>query len=109
MKIEIWKSGINETFGNVNYYKNLNEKEKRIKLITMDSLAKMIKHGKIRNNKASNYHNKNSTAEYYYLKHPIIIDNEEYMVNMDIRKVPQAHGRFYIHSVKTNKVEITGN
>lgn len=80
-----------------------------IKLATMDSLAKMIKYGKVRSKNACNYHNKNSNAEYYYLKHPIIVDNEKYIVNMDIRKVPNAYGRFYIHSIKMNKVEIPGN
>lgn len=109
LKIEIWKSGINETFGNAKYYKNLTTKEKLIKLTTMDNLAKMIKHGKVRSNKASNYHNKNSSAEYYYLIHPIIIDNEKYMVNIDIRKVPNVSGRFYIHSVQTKRAEIPGN
>lgn len=43
LKIEIWKNGIMETFGNASYYKNLSITDKKIKLATMDSLAKMIK------------------------------------------------------------------
>ena len=109
MDIEIWKSGINETFGNAKYYKNLSTKQKKIKLITMDSLAKMIKYGKVRCNKASNYHKPNSLAEYYYLMHPILIDGIKYVVNMDIRKVPNTIGRFYIHSIQTKEAKIPGN
>jgi len=109
MNVEIWASGINETFGNANYYKNLSKKDKKIKLATMDNLAKMIKYGEIRTSEASNYHNSNSPAKYYYLQHPIIIDGVNYMVNMDIRKVPNINGRFYIHSIDTKKVETPGN
>lgn len=108
LKIEIWKNGILETFGNAKYYKNLSTTDKKIKLATMDSLAKMIKYGEIRANSATNYHNSSSTAEYYYLEHPITIDGNKYMVNMDIRKVPNYNGRFYIHSIDTKKVETPG-
>ena len=101
MNIEIWRKGIDETFGNKSYYKNLSQEEKKIKLSTMENLAKMIKFGKIRAKSALNNHKPNSTARYYYLEHPIKIDNIEYMVNIDIRKVPNMNGRFYIHSVKT--------
>ena len=83
MKIEIWKSSINETFGNANYYKNLSVTDKKIKLATMDSLAKMIKYGEIRAEEASNYHNSNSPAQYYYLNHPINVNGKEY--NVDVK------------------------
>lgn len=109
LKIEIWKSGINETFGNANYYKNLSLQDKKIKLATMDSLAKMIKYGEVRAKNTTNYHNAKSTAMYYYLEHPIIVDGTQYMVNMDIRKVPKTNGRFYIHSINTKKIGTTGN
>ena len=109
LKIEIWKSGINETFGNANYYKNLSLQDKKIKLATMDSLAKMIKYGEVRAKNTTNYHNAKSTAMYYYLEHPIIVDGTQYMVNMDIRKVPETNGRFYIHSINTKKIGTTGN
>lgn len=108
LKIEIWKNGINETFGNEKYYKSLSDDNKKIKLATMDSLAKMIKYGEVRNAQAKNYHNNNSTATYYYLEHPITIDGIKYMVNMDIRKVPNYNGRFYIHSVDTKKIGTPG-
>ncbi len=100
MKIEIWKKGILETFGNHKYYKNLSQQEKKIKLSTLDSLAKMIKYGKIRSCPKNNNHNSKSKAIYHYLKHPIIIDGIQYIVNIDIRKVPNEVGRFYIHSIK---------
>lgn len=109
LKIEIWKSGINESFGNANYYKNLSSQDKKIKLATMDSLAKMIKYGEVRAKSATNYHNMKSTAKYYYLKHPIVVDGVQYMVNMDIRKVPDTNGRFYIHSINTKKIGTPGN
>ena len=109
MKIEIWKSSINETFGNANYYKNLSVTDKKIKLATMDSLAKMIKYGEIRAEEASNYHNSNSPAQYYYLNHPINVNGKEYNVNIDIRKVPNSNVRFYIHSINTKKVGTPGN
>ena len=108
LKIEIWKNGINETFGNEKYYKSLSDDNKKIKLATMDGLAKMIKYGEVRNAQAKNYHNNNSTATYYYLEHPITIDGIKYMVNMDIRKVPNYNGRFYIHSVDTKKIGTPG-
>ena len=100
MMIEIWKKGIFETFGNHKYYRNLTQKEKKIKLATMDNLAKMIKYGKVRSKSMYNDHNPRSIIEYYYLKHPIVIDDIRYMVNIDIRKVPNKSGRFYIHSIK---------
>ena len=109
MKIEIWKSGISETFGNSDYYKNLSIELKKIKLATMMNLAKMIKYGKIRSISKPNQHNINSKAVYFYLEHPIIIDNVEYIVNIDIRCIPNTNGRFYIHSVKTKKEAINAS
>ena len=106
MKIEIWKSSISETFSNERYYAALSLKHKKAKIATMKCLAKMIKYGKLRSKDASNFHNFNSPARYYYLQHPVIIDNEKYIVNMDIRKVPNENGRFYIHSLKTKKLEL---
>lgn len=113
MNIEIWPSSIRESFGKPEYYNNLTIEQKKIKLSIIDNLAKMIKYGEIRSEKASNYHNPNSEAEYYYLKHPVKIDGNEYVVNMDIRKVPNSNGRFYIYSITDNiaqkKVGTKGN
>lgn len=53
----------------------------------MDSLAKIIKYDEFINLLAKNYHNTNSTVNYYYLEHLITIDGNKYMVNKDIRKV----------------------
>ena len=105
MLIEVWKSSISETFGKKSYYADLPEKQKKAKIATMLYLAKMIKYGKIRAIDSHNKHNMNSPARYYYLKHPIIIDDVEYIVNIDIRKVPNLNGRFYIHSLHTKKLE----
>lgn len=104
MEIEIWKKGINETFGNHFYYKNLSNKQKKMKLATMDYLAKMIKYGKVRAKEKNNKHNLKSEAKYYYLEHPIMIDEIEFMVTIDIRKGPNYNGKFYIHSIKTKKI-----
>ena len=67
-------------------------------------MAKMIKYGEVRAKNTTNYHNAKSTAMDYYLEHPIIVDGTQYMVNMDIRKVPETNGRFYIHSINTKKI-----
>ena len=75
----------------------------------MDSLAKMIKYDEFINLLVKNYHNTNSTANYYYLEHPITIDGNKYMINMDIRKVWNSNGRFFIHSIDTKKVGTKGN
>ena len=109
MKIEIWRRSISETFGKREYYSNLSIKDKKAKIATMKYLAKMIKYGKVRSKPASNDHNFNSPAIYYYLQHPIIIDGICYIVNIDIRKVPYETGRFYIHSLKTKKIGANGN
>ena len=44
----------------------------------------------------------NSTANYYYLEHPITIDYNKYMVNMDIRKVPNynVNDKYYYHQLE---------
>ena len=113
MKIEIWKSSISESFSNKNYYANLSDENKIKKLAIIDNLAKMVKYGEVRAKPASNKHNPNSPAQYYYLEHPINIDGIKYMVNMDIRKVPNTNGRFYIYSITDNiaqkKVGTVGN
>lgn len=44
-----------------------------------------------------------------YNYYPIIIDNVEYIVNIDIRCIPNTNGRFYIHSVKTKKEAINAS
>lgn len=103
MKIEIWKSGIRETFGNDKYYLNLSKNMKKSKIATMDSLAKLIKYGIIRSKEAKNYHNANSKVMYSYLEAPIIIDKITFKIKMDIRKSPNGQNRFYIHSLEIIK------
>lgn len=99
MKIEIWRNGINETFGNAKAYKNLTAQMKKAKLATMTNLAKMIKYGEVRSAEAKNYHNPNSKVTFAYLTHPITIDGIKYNIEMDIRKTRQG-SRFYIHKIK---------
>ncbi len=99
MKIEIWKKGINETFGNHSAYRNIPQNMKKAKLATMTNLAKMIKYGEVRSPESRNYHNPNSSVTFAYLTSPITIDGKKYNVNMDIRKTRQGN-RFYIHKIK---------
>lgn len=103
MEIEIRQSGIRETFGNPKYYDKLSFKMKKAKISTIEHLAKMIKYGVVRSQEAPNYHNKNSKVTYAYLKHPINIDEKNYLVNIDIRKSPKGENRFYIHSLELKK------
>jgi len=99
IEIEIWKSGISETFGNDRYYKNLPEDIKRAKIASMNSLAKLIKYGEVRSAEASNYHNPNSKVRYSYLTAPITIDGKNYDITIDIRRSPRGENRFYIHNL----------
>lgn len=99
MKIEIWKKGIKETFGNHSAYRDISLYMKKAKLATMNNLAKMIKYGEVRSAEAKNYHNPNSKVTFAYLTSPITIDGKKYNVDMDIRKTERGN-RFYIHKIK---------
>lgn len=108
IEIEIWKSGISETFGNDRYYKNLSDDIKKAKIASMDSLAKLIKYGEVRAPEASNYHDPNSKVKYSYLVAPITIDGKKYDITMDIRKSPKGENRFYIHNLSIkNEVDLS--
>ena len=100
MEIEIWKSGIRETFGNDRYYLNLPKEIKILKIATMECLDRIIMQGKIRAIDAKDYHNDNSKIFYSYLESNIIIDDNLYKVNIDIRRLPTGNNKFYIHSIK---------
>lgn len=101
--IEIWKSGIRETFGNDKYYMNLPRNIKIAKIASMDSLAKLIKYAKVKEKNIPNYHNVKSKVKYMYLENYIKIDREEYLVTIDIRMSPKGENRFYIHNLKIRK------
>ena len=103
MIVEVWKNGINETFGNDKYYNNLSENMKLAKIASIYSLAKLIKYGKVRSKEAENYHNKNSKVKYAYLISHIIIDNDKYNVTIDIRKLASGETKFYIHNLSLIK------
>lgn len=108
IKIEIWRSGISETFGNDKYYLKLSKDIKRAKIATMESLAKLVKYGKIRCKEATDYHNIKSKVKYAYLVYQIYIDNTPYKVTMDIRKYPNGENRFYIHNLSLqNKSDLS--
>ena len=103
MEIEITMRGVKETFGKDEYYTNLSEDEKLVKIASMSKLANLIKYGEVRAQEAPNYHDPNSKVRYAYLKAPLRVDGQEYTVNMDIRKSPNGENRFYIHSLQINK------
>ncbi len=102
-KIEIWKKGIQETFGNDKYYRNLSDKMKIYKIVTMETLAKLIKYGTKRAEDAANYHDKKSKVVFSYLESFVEIEGVVYKINIDIRKSPNGENRFYIHSFQKNK------
>lgn len=99
MEIYIYKGGINETLGKAEAYQNLSIYEKKVKLATMESLAKLIKYGEVRQAEAANYHNAQSTTTFAYLIAPIIVDGKKYHVEMDIKRTERGD-RFYIHKIK---------
>lgn len=103
MEIEIRQGGIRETFGNPDFYDALSQDMKKAKISTIPYLAKMVKFGEVRSPEAKNYHNNNSKVTYAYLKYPITIDGNDYIVNLDIRKSPNGENRFYIHSLDIKK------
>lgn len=99
MEIYIYKGGINETLGKAEAYQNLSFYEKKVKLATMENLAKLIKYGEVRQAEAANYHNAQSTTTFAYLIAPIIVDGKKYHVEMDIKRTERGD-RFYIHKIK---------
>lgn len=105
LKIEIRKSGINETFGNPKYYDNLTKDLKLAKIASMSELAKMIKYGEVRAKDSFNYHNPRSETKFSYLKSSINIDSVNYDVTMDIKRLPSNENIFYIHALKIKKQE----
>lgn len=100
MKVEVWKSGIKETFGNDKYYKNLSEEIKKAKIVTMEYLDKLIMYGKKRAEDARNYHNLSSDIKFSYLNITVIIDEKIYDINIDIKRLSDGKNKFYIHNLK---------
>lgn len=103
MKIEIWKNGMKETFGNDKYYLHLSNNMKKAKIASIKSLAKLIKYARVRSEDAKNYHNLNSKVMYSYLVSELKIDNNVYTVTIDIRKSPDGRNKFYIHNLSKKK------
>lgn len=96
VEIEIWKSGIKETFGNDKYYKNLSDEIKKAKIITMEYLDELIMYSKKRAEDALNYHNLKSDIKFSYLRILVEINNVVYYLNIDIKKNNDIN-KFYIH------------
>lgn len=109
LEIEIWKKGINETFGNDRYFALHSERYQKAKLAIMPQLAKLIKYGEVRAPERGNYHNAKSGVRYAYLSAPATVDGESYTVTMDIRRSPNGENRFYIHDLKLNKAVDTSS
>ena len=95
-EIEIWKSGIKETFGNDKYYKNLSDEIKKAKIVLMEYLDELIIHSKKRAEDALNYHNLRSDIKFSYLRILVEINNVIYYLNIDIKKYNDIN-KFYIH------------
>jgi len=109
MLIEIWRKGIRETFGNDRYYMKLPKNIKIAKIASMDSLAKLIKYAKVKVKNIPNYHSSRSKVKFMYLENYAKIDNQEYLVTIDIRMTPKGKNKFYIHNLKIKKREAYQN
>ena len=106
MDVEIWKSGIKETFGNDKYYNRLPTKIKIAKIVTMDYLDELIKLSKKRCEDADNYHDINSSVRFSYLKVPVLIDEDLFFINIDIKKV-KGMNKFYIHYLEKKEFNLS--
>ena len=106
MDVEIWKSGIKETFGNDKYYNKLPSKIKIAKIVTMDYLDELIKVSKKRCEDANNYHDINSGVRFSYLRVPVLIDEELFFINIDIKKV-KGMNKFYIHYLEKKEFNLS--
>lgn len=98
MQVEVWPSGIKETFGNIKYYTKLPTNLKIAKIASIEMLPELIKNGIIRKKEARNYHNPESKSSFAYLQSEATINGIEYQVNIDIKRIDNSD-RFYIHSI----------
>lgn len=102
VEIEIWASGIDETFGNKKYYGAKSKEMKLAKLASMEVLPELIRYGEVR--AESRMDSKNRNVEYDYLIAPLRVDDTQYWVTMDIKKYGEGVGnRFYVHNIVLNR------
>ena len=99
MQICVYKNGINETFSKKEYYKDLSDEWKLIKIAAALELDEIIRYGEVRAEEAENIHNENSDTTYAYLSAPITVNGREVIVDVDIRRTNRGD-RFYMHKIK---------
>lgn len=100
LHIEVWKRGIDETFRKGRYYPALSEEMKIAKIASVEHLPELIRTGTVRAPEKENFKNATYKSSFVYLKNEIEIDGKEYLVTMDIKKLPDNSNRFYIHDIK---------
>lgn len=100
LNIEVWKRGIDETFRKGKYYPALSDEMKIAKIASVEHLPELIRTGTVRAPEKGNFKNATYKSSFVYLKNEIEIDGKEYLVTMDIKKLPDNSNRFYIHDIK---------
>ena len=100
LNIEVWKRGIDETFRKGRYYPALSDEMKIAKIASVEHLPELIRTGTVRAPEKGNFKNATYKSSFVYLKNEIEIDGKEYLVTMDIKKLPDNSNRFYIHDIK---------
>lgn len=100
LAIEVWKSGIDETFRKGKYYPALSEEMKIAKIASVEQLPELIRTGTVRSPEKGNFKNPASRTSFIYLQNEMQIDGKEYLVTLDIKKLSDDSNRFYIHNIK---------
>lgn len=100
LNIEVWKRGIDETFRKGKYYPALSDEMKIAKIASVEHLPELIRTGTVRAPEKGNFKNATYKSSFVYLKNEIEIGGKEYLVTMDIKKLPDNSNRFYIHDIK---------
>lgn len=99
MQIYVYRKGINETFGKKEFYKDLSDEWKKVKIAVALELDEIIKYGEVRANEAENMHKQNSDTKFAYLTAPVTVDGKKVTVDIDIRRTNRGD-RFYMHKIK---------
>lgn len=99
MTVVITKDGIRETLGKGSRFETLPSKTKRLKLATIERIPELIKNATVRVDNVANYHNSRSDIKYVYLNSSAEIDNEEYDIEITVRKSKERN-KFWIHKIR---------
>nr|DAL78723.1 MAG TPA: Large polyvalent protein associated domain 23 [Bacteriophage sp.] len=99
MVVVITKRGIRETLGNKNRFETLPRKVKLLKLATIEKLPELIQSATLRADEALNYHNPKSKIKYAYLDSKAKIGEDEYTVEITVRKSEEKN-KFWIHKIQ---------